>query len=160
MAIFVYMAKQQLVSPSCSTLLLECFSHQCELMVFPWCLRDIKSPQVSRNFLSIQSVLNIVIVWIVSTRPLISKSSSPFNNHDGHFHVPQFLHFPSKVEVLILHFTFFQFYSVVSQDGKIHNFASPLFLLIIWRPGLRAKNILFVYWYYFFYSFESFSLQR
>ena len=49
-------------------------------MVFHWSLSDRKSPQVSRNLLSILAVLNNVVVWMVSTRPPISKSSSPFNN--------------------------------------------------------------------------------
>ena len=43
---------------------------------------------------------------------------------------------PSKVEVLILLFTFFQFYSVVSRYSKVYNFASSLsFLLITKRSG-------------------------
>ena len=49
-------------------------------MVFHWSLSDSKSPQVFRTFLSILVVLNNVVVWMVSTRVLISKSSSPFNN--------------------------------------------------------------------------------
>ena len=94
-----------------------------------------------------------IIVWLVSTRPLISKSSSPFNNPlvtvpkapitigikvSFMFHC--FFQIPSKVQVLILLFTFLQFYSVVSQDSKIHNFASSLFLLLInIRSGLLAE---------------------
>ena len=39
--------------------------------------------------------------------------------------------------MLILLFTFFQFYSVVSQDSKVDNFGS--FLLIIIRSGLLAE---------------------
>ena len=49
-------------------------------MVFHWSLSGSKSLQVSWTLLSILAVLNNVVVWIVSTRPLISKSSSPFNN--------------------------------------------------------------------------------
>ena len=49
-------------------------------MVFLWSLRDSKSPQVSRTLLSILANLNNGVVWMVSTRPLISKSSSPFIN--------------------------------------------------------------------------------
>ena len=49
-------------------------------MVFHWGLSDSKSPQVFRIFLSILAVLNNVVVWMVSTRPPISKSSSPFSN--------------------------------------------------------------------------------
>ena len=49
-------------------------------MVFHWSLSDSKSPQVSRNLLSILAVLNNAVIWMVSTRPLTSKSSSPFNS--------------------------------------------------------------------------------
>ena len=38
--------------------------------------------------------------------------------------------------VLILVFTFFQFYSVVSWESKVNNFSHSLFLLIIIRSGL------------------------
>ena len=41
------------------------------------------------------------------------------------------------VEVLILPFTFFQFYSVVSRDSKVDNFA--IFFFIIIRSVLRAE---------------------
>ena len=49
-------------------------------MVFQWCLSDNKSLQVSRTLLSILADLSNAVVWIVSTHPLISKSSSPFTN--------------------------------------------------------------------------------
>ena len=49
-------------------------------MVFHWSLSDSKSPQVSRTLLSILAVLNNAVVWMVSTHPPISKSSSPFSN--------------------------------------------------------------------------------
>ena len=49
-------------------------------MVFHWSLSHSKSPQVSRTLLSILAVLNNAIVWMVSTRPPASKSSSPFSN--------------------------------------------------------------------------------
>ena len=61
-------------------LLLERFSYQCKLMVFHWSLSNSKSPQVSRTLLSILTVPNNVVVRMVSTRPLISKFSCPFNN--------------------------------------------------------------------------------
>ena len=121
-------------------------------MVFHWSLSDSKSPQVSRTLLSILTVLNNAVVWMASTRSPTSKSSSPFNNPlvivpkapitisiivTFMFHV--FFQFPCKVEVLILLFTFLQFYSVVSRDSKVLNFASSLFLLIIKRSGLLAE---------------------
>ena len=49
-------------------------------MVFHWSQSDSKSSQVSRTLLSILADLNNVVVWMVFTRPLISKFSSPFNN--------------------------------------------------------------------------------
>ena len=121
---------------------------------------DSKSPQASRTLPSILAVLNNVVVWMVSTRPPTSKSSSPFSNPlvivpnasitidiIVNFMFHSFFQFPNKVEVLILLFTFFQFYSVVSRDSKVDNFASSLFflflffffLLIIIRSGLPAK---------------------
>ena len=117
-------------------------------MVFHWRLSDNKSPQVSRTLLSILAVFNNVVVWMVSTRPRTSKSSRPFNNPlvtvpkapitfgiivTFMFH--SFLFF----FLLISLFTFFQFYSVVSRDSKVDNFADFLFFcgwlllgLVIW----------------------------
>ena len=104
-------------------------------MVFHWSSSDSKSPQVSSTLLSILAVLNNAVVSMVSTRPPTSKFSSPFNNPlvtvpkapitigiivTFMFH--SFFQFSSNVEVFILLFTFFQFYSVVSRDSKVHNY--------------------------------------
>ena len=57
--------------------------------------------------------------------------------------IHSFFQFPSKVDVLILLFIFFHFYSVVSRDSKVDNFANSLFffffLLIIVNSGLLAE---------------------
>ena len=53
------------------------FSHQCLPIVSHRSLSDSKSPQFSRTLLSILADLNNVVVWMVATRPLISKSTSP-----------------------------------------------------------------------------------
>ena len=90
---------------------------------------------------------------MVFTRLPSSKSSRPFNN--PLVIVPKapitigiiltfmfhrfFFQFSSKVEVLISLVTFFQFYSVVSRDSKVDNFADFIFLLIIIRSGLLAE---------------------
>ena len=81
---------------------------------------------------------------MVSTHPPTSKSSSPFSNPlvtvpkapitigiivTFMFH--SFFQFPSKVQVLILLFTFFQFYSLVSRDSKVDNFANSLFFFLL-----------------------------
>ena len=60
-------------------LLRESCSHQRQLIVLHWGLSDNKSPQVSRNLLSILAVLNNTIVKMVFNRPFIFKFSSPFN---------------------------------------------------------------------------------
>ena len=121
-------------------------------MVFHWSSSDSESLQVSRILLSILAAFNNAVVWMVSARPPPSKSSSPFNNPlvtvpkapitirtIVTFMIHFFFQFSGKVEVLILLFTFFQFYSVVSLETKVEIFANSLFfffLLIIIRSGL------------------------
>ena len=125
-------------------------------MVFHWRLSDSKSPQVSRTLLRILAVLCNSVIWIVSTRLPTSKSSKPFNtplvivpkstNHNWynrHFHVPQLFQFSSKVEVLIL-FTFFQFYSVVSWDRLL----LLLLLLLLLFSLIRAFHISLSRWFF------------
>ena len=150
-------------------------------MVFHWSLSDSKSPQVSRTLLSILAVLKNAVVWMVSTRPLTSKSSSPFSNPlvtvpnalitigifvTCMFH--SFFQFSSKVEVLIFLFTFFQFYSVVSRDSKVNYFANSFFLLLIiiksgLLPGIRWSFCMLksrYYYYYYNLLLYNFSHQR
>ena len=90
---------------------------------------------------------------MIPTRPPNSKSPSPFNS--PLFTAPHTpikfsiiitvmihssIQFPNKIEVLILLFTFFQFYSVLSRYRKVDNFASSLFLLLITiRSGPLAE---------------------
>ena len=100
-------------------------------MVFHWSLSDSKSPQISRTLLSILAVLNNAVVWMVSTRPPTSKSSSPFSNPlvtvpnapivIGIIVTCMFHSFFSSLvrsRYLSFFFTFFQFYSVVYRDRK------------------------------------------
>ena len=49
-------------------------------MVFHWNLSDSKSLQISRTHLRTLAVPSNALIWIVSTRPPISKSFRPFNN--------------------------------------------------------------------------------
>ena len=130
-------------------------------MVLHWSLNDSKSPQISRPLLGILAVLNNDVVWMGSTRPPTSKTSSPCNNplHT----VPKapitigiivscmlysfFFQFPCKVEVTILHFTFFQFYSVVSRDSKVDNFTIYLFVFDyyqVWSSGRDSVICVYV----------------
>ena len=112
-------------------------------MVFQRSLSDNKSPQVSRTLLCILADLNNAVVWIVFTRPLISKSSSPCTsslatvprasitigrNVSSMF---QFFLIPLQGSSTRPYFCFFQFYSVVCRDSKVHNSESPLIIIII-----------------------------
>ena len=120
-------------------------------MVFHWSLSDSKPPQVSRTRLSILAVLSDAVVWTVSTRPLTSRTYRTFNNPlvtvpnapitigtilTFMFH--SFFQFSSKVEVLILLFTFLQIYSVVRRDSKVNNFSDSLSFVDYYEvwPGL------------------------
>ena len=124
-------------------------------MVFHWSLSDSKSPQFSRTLPSILVVLNNAIVWMVSTCPPTSKSSSPFNNPlvtlpkasitvdiivIFMFH-SLFVFFSILLQIRGTYTSFhifFQFYSVVSWDSKVNNFANTFFFIII-RSGLLAE---------------------
>ena len=126
-------------------------------MVFHWSLSDSKSPQVSRTRLSILVVLSNAVVWIVSTRPPISKSSRPFNNPlvtvsnapitigtIVTFMFYSFFYFFSKVEVFILFFTLLQIYYVVRRDSKVDNFADSRFY--------------YYYYYYYYYDYYYYTI--
>ena len=92
-------------------------------MVFHWNLSDIKSPHVSRTLLSILAHLNNGVVWIFSTRLLISQTFYQsfgdctnrvyYSWYNCHCYVSQFFSIPSKDQVLIILFASFQLYSVV-----------------------------------------------
>ena len=93
-------------------------------MVFYRRLSDRKSPQVSGTLLSILTIFNNAVVWMVYIRLPTSKSSRPFNNHlvtvpkapiricmIATFMFHSFFQFSSNVEVLISLFTFLFFAS-------------------------------------------------
>ena len=112
------------------------FSHQRYLMVSQWSLSGSKSLQVSRTLLGI-----LAVVWMVSTRPLISKFSSPFNKPLGivpsapiTIDIPvtcSIFQFSSKVLAFIFLLAFFQFYPVISQNGKVLYSEGSLFFIIL-----------------------------
>ena len=95
-------------------LLFHRFSHQRLLVVFNWSLSDSESPLVTRTLLSILADPNNAVLWIVSTRPFISESSTFFINPlvtvpwppiiigiNATFTCHSFFQFPSKVLILL-----------------------------------------------------------
>ena len=109
---------------------LESFSHQ-----HHWSLSDNKSSQVFRTLLSILAVLNNVVIWMVSTRPFISKSSSPFNN--PLVTVPKA---PITI-ALIVTFMFHIFFNSLAKSRYLF-FFSLSFSFILWTAGKAKSTIL------------------
>ena len=105
-------------------------------MVFHRSLSDSKSSQVSRTLLSILAVLNIVVVWMVSTRPPTSKSSCPFSN--PLVTVPKA---PITIGIII---TFmFQCIFLFNSLGRSRysSFFSYFFSFILWSAGTAKSTI-------------------
>ena len=130
-------------------LLLESFSRQRLLMVFLWSLIDSKSPQVSRTLLSILTDLNSIVVWMVSTRPIISKSSSPFNNPSVTVRGAQII---IGINVTFMFHSCFNFQA----RSKYLSFFSLTFNFTHWSAGTANSTILqvlfFVVVYYKIWS--------
>ena len=104
-------------------------------MVFHWSLGDSKSPQFSRTLLSILSVLNNAVIWIVSTCPPTSKSSRPFNNP---------LVIVPKAPITIGTIVTLMFHSFFNslRRSKYLSFFSHSFSFILWSAGTAKSTIL------------------
>ena len=103
-------------------------------MVFHWSLSDSKSLQVTRSLLSILAVLNNAVVWMVSTRLLTSKSSSPFSN--------PLVTVPNAPIIIgiIVTWMFHSFFSSLARSRYL-SFFSYSFSFILWSAG-TAKSII------------------
>ena len=108
-------------------------------MVTHWSLSDNKCPQVARTLLTILAYLNKAIVWMISPRPLISKSSNPRINSlvtvpkapitiglTVTFMFHNFFNSLARSKYLSFFSLSFSFL-VVSRDCKVHNSESSLF---------------------------------
>ena len=113
-------------------------------MVFHWSLSDSKSPQVSRTLLSILAVLSTVIVWMVSTRPLISKSSSPFNN--PLVTVPKA---PITIGIIVT-FMFHSFFNSLARSRYLSFFSHP-FIFTLRSAGTGKSTVLHVLFFFVFW---------
>ena len=102
-------------------------------MVFHWSLSDSKSPQVSRTLLSILAVFNNAVVWMVSTRPPTSKSSSPFNN--PLVTVPKA---PITIGIIVT-CKFHSFFNSLARSRYL-SFFSHSFRFILCQPGQQSRQ--------------------
>ena len=136
-------------------------------MVFHWSLSDKKSRQVSRSLLSILAVLNNAIVWMVSTRPPTSKSSSPFSN--PLVTVPN-----TPITIGIIVTSMFHSFFNSQARSRYQSFFSHSFSFILWSAGTAKSTILQVlffccwlllslyycyYYYYCYYCYYSADVQ-
>ena len=112
-------------------------------MFFHWSLRVSKSPEVSRALPSILAVLNNAVVWMVSTRPPTSKSSSPFSN--------PLVTVPNATITIgiIVTFMFHSFFDSLARLRYL-SFFSHSFSFILWSAGTAKSAILQVLFFFFF----------
>ena len=114
-------------------------------MAFHWSLSDSKSPQVSRTLLSILSVLNNAVVWMVSTRPPTSKSSSPFCN-------PLVTEPKGLITIgIIVTCIFHSFFNSLARS-RFLSFFSRSFRFILRSAGTAKSTILQVLFFFVDYS--------
>ena len=104
-------------------------------MVFHWSFSDSKSSQVSRTLLSILAVLSNAVVWMVSTRPPTSKSSSPFSN--PLVTVPNV---PITIGIIVT-CMFHSFFNSLARSRYL-TFFSYSFSFILWSAGTAKSTIL------------------
>ena len=113
-------------------------------MIFHWRLSDNKSPQVSRILLNIQANLNNAVIWMVSTLPLISKSSILCTNL-----LVTEISASIKTSITV---TFMRhFFSVLKQGIGIY--LSFCFPSVLTRGQLERQNPLFGRFSLFFFFF-------
>ena len=114
-------------------------------MVFHWRLSGNKSPQVSRNLLSILTVFNNAVVWMVSTRSPTSKSSWPFNNP-----LVTVLKAPITIGIIVT-FMFHSFFNSLARSRYLSLF-SHSFSFILWSAGTAKSTILQIFFFVDYYK--------
>ena len=101
-------------------------------MVFNWSLSDSKFPQVSRTLLSILAVLNNAVVWMVSTRPPTSNSSSPFS-----YPLVTVPNAPITIGIIVT-FMFHSFFNSLTRSRYL-SISSNSFSFILWSAGQQSR---------------------
>ena len=92
-------------------------------------------PQVSRTLLSILADLHNAVDWMVSTYPLIAKSSRPFNNPS--VTVPKA---PITISIIV-NFMSYSFFNSLGRSRYL-SFVSFSFNFILWSAGTAKYTIL------------------
>ena len=113
-------------------------------MVFHWSLRDSKSPQISRTLLSILANLNNIVVWMVSTCPIICKSFNPFTNLMGIFPAA-----PITIGITVT-FIFHSFFFTSVARSRYLSLLSLSFNFTGWSGWTAQSTIWKVLFFFFF----------
>ena len=120
-------------------------------MVSHWSLSDSMSPQVSRTLLSILANLNTAVVWMVSIRPLISKSSGPSTN--TLVTVPRA---PITIGIIVT-LVFRSFFNYLARSMYFSLF-SHSYNFILRSAGVQSPHFgkfpFYVYYYYYYYYYH------
>ena len=95
------------------------------------------SPQVSMTLLSILADLNNAVVWMVSTRPVISKYSSPCTNS-----LVTLPRAPITIGIIVT-FMFHSFFNSLAKLRYLSLF-SHSFIFTLWSAGTAKSTILHV----------------
>ena len=112
-------------------------------MVFHCSLSDSKSLQVCWTLLTILADVSNVIVWMVSTRPLIFKSSCYFINLL--VTVPRA---PITTGIMVT-FMFHIFFNFLVRSRYL-SFFSLSFNFLLWSAGTSNSTVLQVLFFFFF----------
>ena len=105
------------------------------LRIFHWSLSDRKSAQVSPTLINILADYNNAVVWMVSTLPPTSKTSSPFNNT-----LVTALKAPTRIGTIVT-FMFHIFFISLARSRDL-SFFSHSFSFILWPAGTAKSTIL------------------
>ena len=141
---------------------------------FHWSLRDSKSPQVPWTPLIILAVLSNVVVWMNSTRPPTSKSSSPFSNPLVTVRNAPITNDTTVTCMLLECFHWSLSYSKSSQvTSTILSILADLNRVVVWMVSTRPfthksaslfykllvtvpRVLIYHYYYYYYYSLRAF----
>ena len=119
------------------------------MMVFHWSLSYNKSPQVSRNLLSILADLNNTVVWMVSPHPFISKASSLRTN-------PLVTAPRALITIgIIVTFMIYSYFNSLSRSRYLSLFSH--FLNFTLWSAMRAKSTILQVLFYFVDYFKIWS---